>query len=56
MTLDNLQKVLESLKELIPDPEIDFGPAYEGTKERRKEAIRIVQQEITWMKKLKAKL
>lgn len=56
MTLDNLNKVLESLKELIPDPEIDFGPSYELTKQRKKEAIRIVNQEIQWMKKLKAKL
>ena len=56
MTLDNLNKVLESLEELIPDPEIDFGPSYELTKKRKAEAIRVVKQEIKWMKALKAKL
>lgn len=34
-----LEQVLESLLELVPDPQIDFGPAYEGTKQRRKKSI-----------------
>lgn len=56
MTLENLYKVKESLRELIPDPEIDFGPAYEMTKERKKEALKVVEQEIRWMKALGNKL
>jgi len=56
MTLDNLYKVRDALKELIPDPEIDFGPAYEGTKNRKNEAIKIVDKEIRWMKALGNKL
>lgn len=50
MTLENLYKVRESLKELIADPEIDFGPAYEMTKQRKKEAISIVDKEIKALK------
>ena len=56
MTLENALKIKESLKELIADPEIDFGPAYEMTKERKKEALRIIDQEIKWMKALRKKL
>ena len=56
MTLENLYKVRESLIELIPDPEIDFGPSYELTKQRKKEAISIVDKEIKWMKALSNKL
>ncbi len=52
MTLENLYKVRESLIELIPDPEIDFGPAYEMAKQRKKEAISILNKEIKWMKAL----
>ncbi len=44
------------MKELIPDPEIDFGPSYELTKQRKKEAIAIVDKEIRWMKALGNKL
>lgn len=32
------EQALESLLELVPDPQIDFGPAYEGAKQRRKKA------------------
>ncbi len=56
MTLENLYKVRESLRELIPDPEIDFGPSYELTKQRKKEAISIVDKEIKWMKVMGNKL
>lgn len=55
MNLENLIKVRESLKELIPDPEIDFGPAYEMTKQRKKEAIKLIDAEIRWAKAMKAK-
>ena len=48
--IEELKLIKESLSELIPDPEIDFGPAYEMTKERKKEALKIVEQEIRWMK------
>jgi hypothetical protein len=56
MTLENLYKVKESLQELIADPEIDFGPSYELAKKRKQEALKIVNQEIKWMKAHGAKL
>lgn len=46
MTLEELRKVKESLEELIADPEIDFGPAYEMAKLRQQEALRIVNRAI----------
>ncbi len=55
MTLENALKIKQLLQELVPDPEIDFGPAYEGTKQRKKEAIKILNVEIRWMKALKDK-
>jgi hypothetical protein len=55
MTLENALKIKQLLQELVPDPEIDFGPAYEGTKQRQKEAIQILNAEIRWMRALKAK-
>lgn len=42
--IDDLKKIKESLMELIPDPEIDFGPAYEFTHQRKQEAIRLVNK------------
>lgn len=56
MTLEDLYKVRESLIELIPDPEIDFGPAYEMAKQRKKEAISILNKEIKRMKVMGNKL
>lgn len=56
MTLEDLYKVRESLIELIPDPEIDFGPAYEMAKHRKKEAISILNKEIKRMKVMGNKL
>jgi hypothetical protein len=53
MKLKDLEFVLESLQELIPDPEIDFGPAYEFAKARRVEAIKIIRAEINWLKRSK---
>ncbi len=50
MTLEDLYKLRDSLKELIADPEIDFGPAYEMTKIRKSEAIKIVNREIKRIK------
>jgi hypothetical protein len=55
MTLENALKIKELLQELVPDPTIDFGPAYEGTKQRQKEAIQILNAEIRWMKALRKK-
>lgn len=55
MTLENALKIKQLLQELVPDPEIDFGPAYEGTKQRKKEAIKILNVEIRWMKELRKK-
>ena len=42
--IDDLKKIKESLMELIPDPEIDFGPAYEFTHQRKREAIRLINK------------
>lgn len=43
-------KVLESLRELVADPQIDFGPAYEGAKQRQKEAIEIMKVVVQQLK------
>ena len=50
LTLEELHKLRDSLEELIADPEIDFGPAYEMTKIRKSEAIKIVNKEIKRIK------
>ena len=50
MTLEDLYKLKDSLEELIADPEIDFGPAYEMTKIRKSEALKIVNREIRRIK------
>lgn len=34
------QQALDSLLELVTDQDIDFAPAYEGAKQRRKKAIK----------------
>lgn len=47
------QFVLETLEELIADPQIDFGPAYEGAKRRKEEAIAIMQEVIAQLKRNK---
>jgi hypothetical protein len=49
MTLEEAVKIRESLKELIADPEIDFGPSYEMVKIRQEEALRIIKKEIKRM-------
>ena len=50
MTIEEAIRVKESLEELIADPEIDFGPAYEMTKLRKEEALRIIKKEIRLLK------
>jgi len=50
MTLEEAIKIKESLEELIADPEIDFGPAYEFTKIRQAEALKIIRREIKRLK------
>ena len=50
MTLEELYKLKDSLEELIADPEIDFGPAYEMAKIRKSEALKIVRKEIKRLK------
>ncbi len=50
MTLEDLYKIKDSLEELIADPEIDFGPAYEMTKVRKSEALKLVNKEIKRIK------
>jgi hypothetical protein len=49
MNLKDLIFIKETLQELIADPEIDFGPAYEFTKKRKEEALKIVRAEIAWL-------
>ena len=39
-----LEQVLESLKELVADPECDFGPSYELQKDRQKKAITAIRE------------
>lgn len=46
MNLKDAIKIKESLEELIADPEIDFGPSYEMTKKRKKEALSLIRKEI----------
>ena len=56
MTLDNLYKVLESLKELEATPEkFDWGPSCEFARKRQQEAIKIVRAEILSMKQAASK-
>jgi hypothetical protein len=50
MNLFEARTVLESLEELVADPQIDFGPAYEGAKKRQQAAIKIM---LTLVRKLK---
>ena len=53
MTLEEAVKIKESLEELIADPEIDFGPAYEMTKLRKQESIKLINKEIRKLKENK---
>ncbi len=53
MTLEEAIKIKESLEELIADPEIDFGPAYEFVKIRQAEALKIIRKEIKHLKENK---
>lgn len=55
MTLENALKIKELLQELVPDPHIDFGPAYEGTKTRQKEALVAIKAEIKWLQAMRKK-
>jgi hypothetical protein len=41
-TLEQLLHVRDSLRELVPDPDIDFGPAYGGAVQRKCESLKIV--------------
>jgi len=51
MTLDELKKIYESLKECHPSVEdFSWGPTYSFAQERREEALRIIRRE---MKELK---
>jgi hypothetical protein len=51
VTSEELQKVLESLKELDPDVEkFSWGPTYSFAQRRQDEAIRIVSRAIKEMK------
>ena len=50
-----LQLARESLEELVADPECDFGPAYEGAKERQTKALKAVKQKLKELKEHNAK-
>ena len=55
MTLEEAIKVKESLEELEATAEkFDWGPSQAFAQERQKEAIRIVKQEINFLKKKSA--
>ena len=47
--MDKLQELCflrDTMQELIADPEIDFGPAYEMTVQRKKRALSMLQRMI----------
>jgi hypothetical protein len=46
MTIEAMKQWRESLEELVPDPQCDFGPAYENMKRRQKEALKSIDQAI----------
>ena len=46
MSIEAMKQWREALKELVPDPQCDFGPAYEGMKRRQKEALKSIDQAI----------
>lgn len=51
MTLDELQKVKESLEELDADVEtFDWGPSLELARRRKAEALKIINREIRILK------
>jgi hypothetical protein len=41
-----MRQALDALKELVPDPQCDFGPAYAGAKQRQKQAIAALQERL----------
>jgi hypothetical protein len=47
--LEDLKFILESMEDLVVDPEMDFGPAYGLAEERRKLSMiklrRLIQEE-----------
>lgn len=52
MTLDEATKIKESLQELSVDAEeFNWGPSYEFAKQRRAEALKIIQKEIERLKR-----
>ena len=55
MTLENALNIKELLTQLVPDPTIDFGPAYEGTKQRQKQALAAIKAEIKWLQAMRKK-
>jgi len=53
MSIEAMKQWRESLEELVPDPQCDFGPAYEGMKRRQKEALKSIDQAIAEAEKQK---
>lgn len=39
-----LKQAAESINELVSDPASDFGPAYEGVKERKERALKSIKK------------
>lgn len=51
MTLEELQKVYDSLKECDPDVEVfNWGPSWEFARQRKEEALKILRKEIKTLK------
>lgn len=46
ISIPKARAVLEALQTLVADPQIDFGPAYEGAKLRQQDAIYTMQRYI----------
>ena len=51
--LETLEAALDSLGELVADPQCDFGPAYEGMKQRQQQAKTAIRQQIRALKEMK---
>lgn len=56
LNLDELKRIIESLEELDPNPEIfNWGPGYEMALERKREALSLLKAEIKLIHKKKSR-
>lgn len=50
MNLEEAQIIKKALEELVPNPNIDFGPSYAMAGKRKEEALKIIRREIKQLK------